>query len=251
MPDITIPRYNLFAAVLQDMLAASPMNDPSAPPRAARLDDLMRLGMVDDFRGIDDRLHPETVRRLKRSLIVAGQFPVLSKGDMRKVTRTFHLSSDEQRRLRSALLATGIEAKLEPRIGIGRALQAAMSLLPIIEDGLKQLENDEASGIPYVRSTQEGAEMNDETDLERHLGSALIAIDHAMLALGMLERVESQIERADCVRQGHDNFAFALRKLETADAALRALPAWEFWYRAASEGLAETEKLLGKKNSFS
>jgi hypothetical protein len=249
MSDATIPRYNLFAAVLQDMIAASPLNDPDAPPRGARLDDLTRLGAVDDFRGIDDRLHPETVRRLKRSLVVAGQFPVLSKVDMRKVARTFQLSSDEQRRLRAALLATGIEAKLEPRIGIERAVQAAASLLPIIEDGLKQLENNEASGIPYIRAGQEGADMSDETELERHFSSALTAIDHAMLALGMLERVESQIERADCARQARDHFAFALSKLEMADEALRALPAWEFWHRAASEGLAEAEKLLGKKGS--
>jgi hypothetical protein len=251
MPDAMVPRYNLFAAVLQDMIAASPMNDPSAPPRAARLDDLTRLGAVDDFRGIDDRLHPETVRRLKRSLVVAGQFPVLSKADMRKVARTFQLSSEEQRRLRAALLATGIEAKLEPRIGIERALQAATSLLPIIEDGLKQLENDEASGIPYIRIKDAGDDMSDDTELERRIGSALTAIDHAMLALAMLERVESQIERADCARQARDNFVFALSKLETADESLRATPAWAFWHRAASEGLSEAEKLLGKKSSSS
>ncbi|MDQ6660888.1 MAG: hypothetical protein M3Z24_07975, partial [Chloroflexota bacterium] len=100
MSDATTPRYNLFAAVLVDMIAGPPLNHPSAPPCGARLDDLTRLGAVDDFQGIDDRLHPETVRRLKRSLTVAGQFPVLSKMDMRKVARTFKLSSGEQRRLR-------------------------------------------------------------------------------------------------------------------------------------------------------
>jgi hypothetical protein len=170
---------------------------------------------------------------------------------MRKVARTFQLSSEEQRRLRAALLATGIEAKLEPRIGIERALQAATSLLPIIEDGLKQLENDEASGIPYIRIKDAGDDMSDDTELERRIGSALTAIDHAMLALAMLERVESQIERADCARQARDNFVFALSKLETADESLRATPAWAFWHRAASEGLSEAEKLLGKKSSSS
>ena len=240
MPDERKLRYNLFAAVLEDLIAASPLH-------ATRLDDLTRLGAVDDFQGVDDRLHPETVRRLKRSLTVAGQFPVLSKTDMRKVARTFHLGSDEQRLLRAALLATGIEAKLEPRIGIDRSLQAATSLLPIIEDGLKQLEQDEASGIPYIRTSGEGASMSEETELDRRLSSALTAIDHAMQALGMLERVESQIERADCLRQAQENFAFALNKLEATDAALRATPAWEFWYHQARQGLAEAEKMLGTK----
>lgn len=250
MADTTPPHYNLFAAVLVDMIAGPPLDTLGAPPRGARLEDLTRLGAVDDFRGIDDRLHPETVRRLKRSLTVAGQFPVLSKADMRKVARTFKLSSDEKRRLRAALLATGIEAKLEPRIGIDRALQAARSLLPIIEDGLKQLEHDETSGIPWIREGEEGADIRDETELDRRFSSALTAIDRAMLELGMLERVESQIERANGARLARDHFAFALSTLQRANEALRSTSPWQFWYKEAQKGLSEAEQLIEKKPSL-
>lgn len=59
-----------------------------------------------------------------------------------------------------------------------------MSLLPIIEDGLKQLENDEASGIPYIRTIEKGAGMFDENELDRRLSGAFIAIDHAMFSTG-------------------------------------------------------------------
>jgi len=138
---------------------------------------------------------------------------------------------------------TGIEAKLEPRIGIDHAILAAASLLPLIEDGLKQFEHNEASGIPYIRTTVGGSDMNDDSELDRRLSSALTAIDHAMLALGMLERVESRIERADCLHQARDNFAFALKKLEASDEALRATPAWQFWHQTALDGLAEAERL--------
>lgn len=242
----TVPRYNLFAAVLADMLAGSPLDTPEGPPRGARLDDLTRLGEVDDFRAIDDRLHPEAVRRLKRSLSVAGQFPVLSKGDMRKVARTFKLSSNEKRRLRAALLATGIEAKLKPRIGIDRALQAAKSLLPIIEEGLKQLEHDEASGIPWIRQAEDAPNMWDEVELDQRSSSALTAIDQAMLELWMLERVESQIERANSMRQAHEHFAFALSILQRADDLQRTTDAWQFWYQEVQRGLRETEQALQK-----
>lgn len=65
----------------------------------------------------------------------------------------------------------------------------------------------------------------------------------------MLERVESQIERADCLRQAQNNFAFAISKLEAADEDLRTTSEWKFWHRTALEGFVEVEKAAGKKRS--
>lgn len=117
---------------------------------------------------------------------------------------------------------------------------------------MKQFEHEEASGIPYIRMSEENTykEDEDENELDRRLGSALTAIDHAMQALGMLERVKSQIEQADFLRLARDNFAFALRKLDASDETLQSTSAWAFWHKEALAGLTEAEKQLGKRRLF-
>ena len=88
--------WNLFASVLQEILAAHGLG----------------LGHLDDRANI----HREKVRRLQRSLKVPKSFPVLNIDEMEQVITTCGLNRKEKIRLRAAVLATSIEETLMDRI---------------------------------------------------------------------------------------------------------------------------------------
>src|SRR6266699_3319093 len=119
MATFEIPQggWNLFASVLQEILAAHGLG----------------LGHLDDRANI----HREKVRRLQLSLKVPKSFPVLNIDEMEQVITVFQLNRNEKTRLRAAILATSIEETLMDRINPEDALKAAEQIFGIIEQALQ------------------------------------------------------------------------------------------------------------------
>lgn len=206
--------WNLFASVLQEVLAAHGLG----------------LGHLDDRADI----HREKVRRLQLSLKVPKSFPVLNIDEMERVITTFQLNRKEKTRLRAAVLATSIEETLMDRINPDDALKAAEQILGIIEQALQEHAHDLA-GIGAVKGRSMTSE---ESEIDRKLGNAFTAIDHATIALHLSRNAESQVERVECAQQARVSFLAALAELDQAAPVLKLSDAWLVWHTEAQDGLA-------------
>jgi hypothetical protein len=213
--------WNLFASVLQEILAAHGLG----------------LGHLDDRANI----HREKVRRLQRSLKVPKSFPVLNIDEMEQVITTFGLNRKEKIRLRAAVLATSIEETLMDRISPDDALKAAEQILGIIEQALQEHAHDLA-GIGAVKGGS--IMMSEESEIDRKLGNALTAIDHATIALHLSRNADSQVERVECAQQARASFIAALAELDKAAPILKANDAWLVWHDEAQNGLTAAQNRL-------
>jgi hypothetical protein len=213
--------WNLFASVLQEILAAHGLG----------------LGHLDDRANI----HREKVRRLQRSLKVPKSFPVLNIDEMEQVITTFGLNRKEKIRLRAAVLATSIEETLMDRISPDDALKAAEQILGIIEQALQEHAHDLA-GIGAVKGGS--IMMSEESEIDRKLGNALTAIDHATIALHLSRNADSQVERVECAQQARASFIAALAELDKAAPMLKANDAWLVWHDEAQNGLTAAQNRL-------
>ena len=213
--------WNLFASVLQEILAAHGLG----------------LGHLDDRANI----HREKVRRLQRSLKVPKSFPVLNIDEMEQVITTFGLNRKEKIRLRAAVLATSIEETLMDRISPDDALKAAEQILGIIEQALQEHAHDLA-GIGAVKGGS--IMMSEESEIDRKLGNALTAIDHATIALHLSRNADSQVERVECAQQARASFMAALTELDKAAPMLKANDAWLVWHDEAQNGLTAAQSRL-------
>ena len=213
--------WNLFASVLQEILAAHGLG----------------LGHLDDRANI----HREKVRRLQRSLKVPKSFPVLNIDEMERVITTFGLNRKEKIRLRAAVLATSIEETLMDRISPDDALKAAEQILGIIEQALQEHAHDLA-GIGAVKGGS--IMMSEESEIDRKLGNALTAIDHATIALHLSRNADSQVERVECAQQARASFIAALAELDKAAPMLKANDAWLVWHDEAQNGLTAAQNRL-------
>ncbi|HLG63642.1 MAG TPA: hypothetical protein VKY19_17000 [Ktedonosporobacter sp.] len=222
MNDHAIPQggWNLFARVLQEILAAHGVG----------------LGHLDDRAHI----HREKVRRLQRSLKIAKSFPVLNIDEMEEVIAVFGLNRTEKIRLRAALLATSIEETLMDRIHPQDALRAAEQILGIIELALQEHAH-ELAGIGAVKG---GSALSAEDEIDRKLGSALSAIDHATLALHLSRNADSQTERIERAQQAYTGFTLALDELDKAAPALKGDDAWQVWHAEAQKGMLAAQQRL-------
>ena len=122
-------RWNLFAREIEDLLSIRGRTLSALTSQAG--------------------IHPVKVNRLRRSLVVP-EFHLLSPEDIDTVIVTFQLSSEEQLRLRAAILTTAIEATLMNRIDMNSALRAAEEIFPILLDAIR-VRIDEQSGIAATR----------------------------------------------------------------------------------------------------
>ncbi len=221
MYDIPQGGWNLFASVLQEILAAHGLG----------------LGHLDDRAHI----HREKVRRLQRSLKIPKSFPVLNIDEMEHVIAVFGLNRQEKIRLRAALLATSIEETLMDRINPEDALKAAEQIFGIIEQALREHAHD-LVGIGAIKGGS--AMASDENEIDRKLGNALSAIDHATLALHLSRNADSQVERVERAQQARDGFISACTELDKAAPSLKAHDAWQVWYDEAQHGLAAAQSRL-------
>jgi hypothetical protein len=215
--------WNVFAAELLAMLQEK---DPS-----------MDWFQLEKKAGI----HPQKIQRLRESLDYQGQFPVLSELELPRVSQAFGLEEQELR-LRAAILATGVEAKLLPRIGARSALQAAEILLPIIHQALIDAENDDDNPLNVIRF--EGVLVM--SPLVQRFAEALAHIDRGTLALyeaHTTEHTTNVEERQGSLRQAREDFTQALTILnERADTTTRQDTIWQAWRDEAQNGLQEAQQ---------
>ena len=159
---------------------------------------------------------------------------------MERVITVFQFKRHEKTRLRAALLATSIEETLMDRINAEDALRAAEQILVIIEQALEAHVHD-LVGIGAIKG---GTMLSGESEIDRKLGSALAAIDHATLALHLSRNADAQVERVERAYQARDGFTQAIAELEKAAPALKAIDAWHVWYDEAHNGLTAAQSRL-------
>jgi hypothetical protein len=220
--------YNFFATVLADMLAGPPDGDPAQPPRGMTLDDLDSARFAGSVDKDDLRLHAEVIRRLKQSLTTQYTYPVLSKQNFKKVVAMAGLSRQELLMLVAAIMATRIQRELATRIGPPRAYLAAERLLPILVEGMQELQDED--GFDFRGALA----MADLTEFDRRYADALAAIDRGAQALTAVPYVSDRYEKEATARQAHDAFTLALEKLGQQDNG----EAWAYWRREAEQGQA-------------
>lgn len=223
MPIYELPQrgWNLFASVLQEILVAHGLG----------------LGHLDDRA----QIYREKVRRLQLSLKIPKSFPVLNIDEMERVITIFQLNRNEKTRLRAALLATSIEETLMDRINPDDALKAAEQIFRIIEQALQEHAH-ELVGIGAIKGG--GTMTSEESEIDRKLGNALTAIDHATLALHLSRNADAQVERVERAQQARDSFLSALAELDQAAPALKMQDPWQVWHNEAQQGLAAAQSRL-------
>lgn len=213
--------WNLFARVLQEILVARNLG----------------LGHLDDRAHI----HPEKVRRLQRSLLVAKSFPMLNPDEMEEVFRVFKFTREEKVRLRAAVLATAIEATLMDRINQDAALRVAEQILPMIEQAL-QAHDDDSLGLGAVKG--ELFLMSHDTEIDRKLGDALASIETATIVLHLSRAADSHQEQVKCAKQALESFEMALTQLDKADSTLKETDEWQVWHNEAKNGYESARRRL-------
>jgi hypothetical protein len=157
MPMMNVPpseknpgRWSLFARTLEDILGT--LQHGETP--LSRLDNLReRPGEEldpDDPRSPRELVHREKVGRLIRSLQVPGTFPLLSRDDLERIRRYFHIDPEESLQLQAAVIATQVQRMVYERFGskdnleqkleaAAAALHAAQQLLPILTQAASQM----------------------------------------------------------------------------------------------------------------
>jgi hypothetical protein len=215
--------WNLFAVVLNVILARSGRN--------------ASLDLLDDRGDFLLRVHREKVRRLKRSLAQPNTFPVLNPKELDAVSTTYQFSPEELRALRAALLATAILEKLADRIEIRRAWQAAWEIYPLIEQAMREHDEQEQDdqGLGGVRPDEgdESEALSVETPLEYRYANALDRIERAQMAFMMSQEADAPEQRAAWRYEALDGYRAGIAQLATADEALQQTDAWHYWMELA------------------
>lgn len=206
-------RWNLFAAVLDDTLQTHGY----------------RIGHLDDKAGI----HPEVVRRLQISLKLP-RFSVLSPDDLDAVVDIFCLTASERVKLRAAVLATAIEAKLMDRIDAPTALDIAWTILPFLEKALRNQLEDGGS----IR-LDEGDASSQLTQFDRRFETELEFIERGILAMNLADAAQSRIEEEAQTREAHGWFLLARDGFDIATPSHRG-DVWQYWRDKAQLALDKT-----------
>ncbi len=215
-------RWNLFARELEDILA----------------DHQYTIGQLDDW-GVG--IHREKVRRLKQSLLMPKNFPVLNTEEMEAISEKLQLSDAEIMRLRAAILATSIERILMDRISPHDALVAAEQMLPLISKAMQEQINS-ITGMGAIRREDTISSDYDENDLA--LESAVEAIDKGTMALHLSYSVSSHTERIERAQEARHHFEGAQAELDEVDDDIRALTSWKYCHNEAHNRLVEVNERL-------
>lgn len=215
MPDsvISLPRWNIFARELENILAARGL----------------RLSHLDDRKVV---FHREKVRRLQQSLKSPGHLTTLNPDEMTRLIATFGLSDIEQQRLRASLLATAVEMTLLDRVDARLALMASEDVFNILFAAMRaRPDMTMASGIKAAAFTSDAAPFEDA-----HFEQALDLLDRAYLALSLGAEASSLQSRSLCAYEAAACFAHALQRLQDCQSSTRESKAWHYWYAEAESG---------------
>jgi hypothetical protein len=222
MPDsvIALPRWNIFARELENILVARGL----------------RLSHLDDRKIV---LHREKVRRLQQSLKSPGHLTTLNPDEMARLIVTFGLSDLEQQRLRASLLATAVEMTLLDRVDARLALMASEDVFNILFAAMcARPEMTVASGIKTAAFTSNAGSGGDES-----FEQALDLLDRASLALALGTDAPSLSDRASQAREAAEGFAGALQCLQCCQSPAPVSKEWQYWYAEAEAGWSLAKEL--------
>ena len=214
-------RWNLFARELEDILA----------------EHQCAIDQLNERAGI----HGEKVRRLKQSLLIPKNFPILNTDEMEAISEKLHLSHTEILRLRAAVLATSIERVLMDRISPRDALVAAEQLLPLIIKAMQEQINS-ITGMGAIRREDTISSDYDENDLA--LESAIESIDKGTIALHLSYSVSSHTERIERALEARHHFEVAQVELDEVDDDIHMLTSWKYCHTEAQSRLIEANERL-------
>jgi len=224
MPEFISPdaiRWNLFARELEDVLSAHGL----------------RLGQLDDREIV---LHREKVRRLQQSLKRSGHFPTLNPDEMDRLFQIVPLTTEEQVRLRAALLATAIERILMDRIDPHAALMGANDAFAIILEAMQSSTPPE-----YLVRAKDGAVIGaDDQEGDEAFTTALEQIDHGTLALHNALQATSTAARLANAQEALSAFNSALEQLEHTQRPAQSSETWRVWQQEARRGSQQAETIL-------
>ena len=204
------PDWNVFAVVLDEALRAHGYV----------------LGHLDDRAGI----HREKVRRLQLSL-TSPHFYLLPPDDLDAVLNAFPFTAAERVRIRAAVLATAVEAKLMDRIAPAAAREVAWSVLTLVETALRsQLEDDGT-----IRLDDED-DSEPQAAFDQRFATELEYLDRGMLAIHLAHTAQSRSEEEAQMGQAQ---MWLLRACEGLD---KATPpdrdaTWRYWRDEAQAAL--------------
>ena len=214
-------RWNIFAAVLEDILQR----------RGLGLEHL-------DKGDKEQRIHPEKVQRLQRSLETPKHFVILSEEDITKVATRFNFSEKEMEQLRAAIVATSVEMTLFDRIADEKALKIAWNVYQLVEAAMRaHNEEDEWDEI----RADDGLSM---TPLEREIGSTIDRIDRAILAFYLSRITTDRLAREAYARQALADFTIAFSNLGAVADALKETDAWQYWFAVVTQGMQQAQERL-------
>lgn len=222
MPSPYPPRWNIFARELERVLD----------------DHDLRLGQLDD-RGVV--LQREKVRRLQHSLRSPAHFPTLNPEEVERLFTIVELTSDEQARIRAALLATAVERILMDRLDPPTALMAADDVFNILYAALRAQPVGVLAGIKGGSPADEADETGDTAYEE-----ALDLIDRATLALHLSREAKTPEARKTHAEEAAETFTRAKRLLQTAQLPAHESDEWRGWDQEVAAGLASANALLAQ-----
>jgi hypothetical protein len=219
-------RWNIFASTLEDILCEKGFS----------------LGYLDDRAGI----YREKVARLQRSLR-EPKFHTLTPEELERVYVVFQFTSDEQRLMHAAILATAIEEMLADRINCEDALLAAKQLLPIMFHILKDHEGSE-HGIAATK----GANMMDETqndfEYDHSFEIAVDLYDSAILYLHFSRSAPRLATKIEHVRRSRDLLIESLTYLNQSRAETQKRTEWQHWHNEIYLALSNAQERLSQMN---
>lgn len=217
---IALPRWNIFARELENILA----------------DRGLRLSHLDDRKIV---FHREKVRRLQQSLRSPGHLTTLNPEEMARLVATFELSDLEQQRLRASLLATAVEMTLLDRVDARLALMASEDVFNILFAAIRaRPEMTVASRIKAAAFTGEVGTIGDA-----QFEQALDLLDRAYLALSLGADASSPQRRVHEAQEAADGFARALQCLRDCQAPAQESKEWHYWYTEAEAGWQAAKEL--------
>ena len=212
-------QWNIFARELSAILAERDL----------------RLGHLDDRFAI----HRQRVLRLQRSLR-EPHFSILPPEDIESLCDSLQLTPTEVARLKAAILATAIEAKLMDRINPDDALTAAEQLLPLLNAAI--LAHDgETIGIGQIKANS--APVSAQPTQREQFEAALDRLDAAFIALNLAYQATSN-SRLIWARDAQTDFRVAIQMLHALDDDLRDTDTWRMWRDEVQRGLQQAEELM-------
>jgi hypothetical protein len=206
-------RWNMFARILEDILHE----------HGKTLGNLTLAG-----------IHREKIRRLKKSLIIPLNFPMLNAQETEAVIDFYQFKPENIIRLRAAIVATAVERTLFDRIPADDALKVTEEVYPTILAAVRVMNT-------VIRSGEDDQDMEEplleEDYIDTDLASALDAIDRATLAFHMCRSSETRQEKKRYAQESIFAFQIASQELEEWRDRLASHDIWQLWFDEVSEGL--------------